>query len=374
MSQSGKLRALLRAVSLNALLGVCSLMLLALLLEFVVFRWVLIAPDKPTVEFVDGVVKYQPDQRGVYRIKNEIESRYAINRNGWNSGHPHYQVGKHPGKYRIAVIGDSYVEALQVDFNQSLAERLERKLGDERFEVYRFGISGAPLSHYLHVLRREVVRYAPDLVIVVLVHNDFHESYAFKPGVYTSSFLKLQIRDGTVVDEVPPQPYRPPWYSWIRDTATWRYLAYRQQLRFQALRDFILGKKTAAEHYQANIDASALEQQRANNRLATHYTFQGLKTVCQEHGARLLIVMDGDRHSIYENRQRGAKPLALNHIARTAAGYHGIPFLDLHGVFERDYATRQKRFNFVNDGHWNAYGHGVLADAIYAEIKAVFNL
>jgi hypothetical protein len=52
-------------------------------------------------------------------------------------------------------------------------------------EVLRFGMDGAP-SQYLHVLRREVRTFQPDVI-----HNDFDESYCFLKTRYASSFLKI---------------------------------------------------------------------------------------------------------------------------------------------------------------------------------------
>ena len=54
----------------------------------------------------------------MYRIKNAIRANYKINANGWNSGYDRYEPKKTKGKYRIAVVGDSYVEAFQVDYNK----------------------------------------------------------------------------------------------------------------------------------------------------------------------------------------------------------------------------------------------------------------
>jgi hypothetical protein len=56
-------------------------------------------------------------------------------------------------------------------------------------EVLRFGMDGAPLSQYLHLLRREVRAFKPDVVLVQLIHNDFDESYRFLETRYASSFL-----------------------------------------------------------------------------------------------------------------------------------------------------------------------------------------
>ncbi|MFQ5641937.1 MAG: hypothetical protein ACE5IR_28515, partial [bacterium] len=96
--------------------------------------------------------------------------------------------------------------------------------------------------------------------------------------------------------------------------------------------------------------------------------FRKLKQICDENSAELLIVMDGDRNSIYQKldssqlSKTGA--LRLNQIANSMAEKYQIAFLDLHQIFEKDYSINKKKFNFKNDGHWNAYAHKLVAEAI----------
>lgn len=82
----------------NFLLIVGSLLVAALLAEIVVFRFLLLPSDVPRNAFVDGIVKYAPSQQGVYRAKGEIEAPFAINEQGWNSGHAAYRQMKSPDR------------------------------------------------------------------------------------------------------------------------------------------------------------------------------------------------------------------------------------------------------------------------------------
>ena len=359
----------------NGALVLLSLLFSFLMAEFVVFRFILPASDYPSLDFSGGVVKYLPNQTGIYRIKNQIAARYRINAAGWNSAHPRYETGPAAGKFRIAVIGDSYVEALQVNFDESLAEQLENELGHERFEVYRFGISGAPLSQYLYILRNEIAAYQPDLVVVILIHNDFEESYcsAQQSVVFASSFLKLKIANHAVVAEMLPKPVPKRWLIALKEhSATWRYLALRQQMRFQILRNLILGQN-AEETYQANIAISSLSENRIDNALAANYIFGEMKQWADDRGIKLLLAMDGDRNAIYRNlAQNGLAEtgaLSLNSLAQQAAQQNDIPFIDLHPVFKDDFAQNHRAFNFEADGHWNVYGHRVAAHAIFQYVR-----
>lgn len=304
-----------KKIYLNILLCCFSIILFILFLEFIVFRYVLVATDMPALDFVNGIVKYMPNQEGVYRVKNEIAAQYRINENGWNSAYDRYELAKHPGKIRIAIIGDSYVEATEVDYDKSLAERLEGKLGNDTYEVYRFGISGAPLSQYLHMMRKEVVTYKPDLLILVVVHNDFDESYKYLEGTYGSNFMKFTIRNGKVQEKEPARLIKP-WYSFIRDSATWRYLVFREKLPYRYLKDMLLGNDL---EFQANIFTAAIDQAE-ENKIAAEYALSEIKKICDGINADMVIVMNGVMEVIYgkvpkeESRQNGA--LVLNDMAR----------------------------------------------------------
>ncbi len=55
-------------------------------------------------------------------------------------------------------------------------------------EVYRFAISGAPMSQYLYMMECEITAYQPDWIVVILIHNDFDESFgSFKAGTRRAS-------------------------------------------------------------------------------------------------------------------------------------------------------------------------------------------
>lgn len=78
------------------------------------------------------------------------------------------------GTYRIALLGDSQAEALQVPWGATFGEVLERRLaecpdlppGTERVEVLNFGVSGYGTAQALLTLRHQALAYDPDLVIL----------------------------------------------------------------------------------------------------------------------------------------------------------------------------------------------------------------
>jgi lysophospholipase L1-like esterase len=357
----------LRTLVINLGLSLASLLLFLAFCELVVFRFVWPGSDVPANDFVADCVRYQPYQTGVWRVRNEIAAPYRINGQGWNSGVGDYAIGRRPGVRRIAIVGDSFIEALQVPYDKSVGENLAADLAADGgpVEVYRFGISGAPMSQYLQMIEHEVVHYRPDWVVVLIVHNDFDESYKFKAGRYTSSFLKLRVEEGRVAGETPPAAWRPGAIEWLRQSATARFFLYRWQVRPQVLVNLFLPQAHA--EIAANTDIGAVLADRAGIEAVTDYLFGRIDAVAQAMGARLLLAMDGDRYSIYRGTDSPA--LALNRLAAETAARHHLPFLDLEPVFVADWRANHRRFDFDADSHWNEHGHAVAAAAIAQKLR-----
>lgn len=361
----------LRSLAADLGLSLVSLVLFLAFCELVVFRFVWLASDVPANAFVDGLVRYAPSQEGVWRVRNEIAAPYRINRQGWNSGIGDYDAARRPGVERIAIVGDSFIEALQVPYNRSVGEDLAADLrADGRnVEAYRFAISGAPLSQYLQMIEHAVAHYRPDWVVVLIVHNDFDESYKFTQGRYTSSFLKLEVKDGRVVGEIAPAPWHPGMIEWLRQSATARFFRYRWQVRPEILVDLLLPQAHAASSatVAANTDIGAVLADLPGVEAVSDYLFGRIDAVVHAMGARLLLAMDGDRDAIY--RGAASPALELNRIAAATAARHHIAFLDLEPVFRADWQARHRRFDFDADGHWNEHGHEVAAAAIAAALR-----
>jgi lysophospholipase L1-like esterase len=101
----------------------------------------------------------------------------AINRLGFRER----EIGsKQPGRYRIAVVGDSLTWGQGLDVSERFSDVLERSLGS-RYEVLNFGIPGDNLPEHLHVLERALA-VAPDFVLLQLYINDFETPDMKRPS------------------------------------------------------------------------------------------------------------------------------------------------------------------------------------------------
>jgi hypothetical protein len=363
--------AKLRQLAHNCLLSAVSLGLCLAMLELVVFRHILVPDDVLPNTSVNGVVRYAPGTHAAFRHPDGRTTCVTINRDGWNSTKPTYERARTPGVTRVAVIGDSYVHAAFVDtahgFPEVLESDLTRRLGPTK--VLRFGMDGAPLSQYLHVLRNEVRALRPDLVVVPLIHNDFDESWRFLKTRYASSFLKIEMdADGRAV-EIPPAAFDGGSADLLRQSAMFRYLYYETNayLRLRALvsRYYWGGEEEwSAAHIQSGVDIRKIADHDMNRRVA-RYVLTEMQRIAKEDGFKLAFVMDGVREAVYAGKPQEAYAVGqLNRLAAELTAELGLPFLDLYDTFRADYAAHGERLEFPYDWHWNVRGNRLVGEAV----------
>jgi len=236
-------------------------------------------------------------------------------------------------------------------------------------KVLRFGMDGAPLSQYLHVLRREVRAFKPDLVLVQLIHNDFDESYRFLKTRYASSFLKIGFDPAGRSFEIEPADFRPGMADRLRAFNTFRYLYYKTNAYLRFKRFVSRYWWGGEEEYAREFVSSALDVRKitdhVNNRRVARYVLSKVRALAQQDGFRLLLAMDGVRDAIYAGKAPDDYEVGkLNGLVGEVASELDIPFLDLHATFADHYARNQQRFEFAYDWHWNVLGNRLVGEAI----------
>jgi hypothetical protein len=127
---------------------------------------------------------------------------HKVNSLGFNDDE--HSVEKKPGIYRILVLGDSYVEALQVKRDSAFHKLIEAKLNENgrRAEVIAMGRSQGTIAE-LKILEEHGFRFKPDLVILgFLSFNDvsdnsplLRKSYMMLGKSFISTQIKLFLRE-----------------------------------------------------------------------------------------------------------------------------------------------------------------------------------
>ncbi|MCX7824576.1 MAG: SGNH/GDSL hydrolase family protein [Verrucomicrobiae bacterium] len=81
-----------------------------------------------------------------------------------------HQEPKPAGVIRVAILGDSFVEAIQVPLPKRAARLLEQRLnaakGANKYEVLNFGMSNFGVGQYLLAWEDQVRKFSPDYVLI----------------------------------------------------------------------------------------------------------------------------------------------------------------------------------------------------------------
>src|SRR6266436_5976742 len=133
-------------------------------------------PNFYTTDYYRGFA-LQPGVAGHYQREGESDVR--INSDGLRDRE--HTKAKPADSVRIALLGDSFSEAMHVPMEQTFWSLLERRLQEcnvfpgKRVEVINFGVSGYGTAQELMTLRQKVWDYSPD--IVILAFTTFNDIY-----------------------------------------------------------------------------------------------------------------------------------------------------------------------------------------------------
>ncbi len=108
--------------------------------------------------------------------------------NSWGMRDRERTLAKAPDEFRIAMIGDSAVEAVQVKPQEVVniqMERILREQGYKNIEVMGFGVEGIGTTQELLLYQEKVRQFHPDLVLLMFMDNDvFNNSSTLQPKIY----------------------------------------------------------------------------------------------------------------------------------------------------------------------------------------------
>src|SRR5262245_47349146 len=279
-----------------------------------------------------------------------------VNNDGWVNDQDYHSDDSSP---LVAVVGDSFVEAAMVPYVQTFHGLLANFFND-KLRVYSFGASGAPLSQYLILARYAVQQFKARALVINVVGNDFDEShinYKASPGFWSYApdpTGQLQLR----LVEYRPGLMR----SIVRHSALLRYLAINVGVAYLASRNLMIGEKLPP-HYAGFTLADPEPARVAASKLVVDTFLKdiqdlGLPAQC------IVFVMDGFRYAEVAKNEAGTFFDILRRYFREEAEARTYEVIDLDPIFFSRYRATSERFEYPNDGHWNAAGHAVAARAL----------
>lgn len=290
----------------------------------------------------------------------DIDVQWRINNMGWN-----YPIDYHhkDGQKLIAVIGDSFIEALLISVEKNYPFLLNQQMRPD-YKVYSFGKSGAPMSQYLHISRYVNKYFSPEILIINVVHNDFDESiYELYPDKH--HFLQISFDKEGNLFEVPPESYLRSSFEKYR---WWRGVLYKSALyRFLNRSIIAAGNRAFLRFYptdfEANIRVENIYDYAQEIYKATDYIIRTIKK--ENTDKRIIFVLDASRNAIYKGTLDESRVKPLHHLMKELCRKYEVELIDLTYYMQQDYEKNRIKFNSDTDGHWNEYGHEFVAGIIY---------
>lgn len=319
-----------------------------------------------------------------WQHSGEYFARVHFNQLGLRDPRDRYE--KPPGTFRILLLGDSFMEAVQVEQQQTTAAVLEARLRaarpDLNVEVINAGVAGWGTGIEGLYLDREGYRFEPDLVLVsFFIGNDLHDNY-YKLQL-AGDDLKQAVKpyfglgkDGVVVQRDPPPP--PP-------APTGLAPVLRSCCRLWNV--FETGVLNRFGDGQANTPLWAVAPMEAHTRAMydpepsgewkegweiTRQLFGRIKARTDAMGVPLAVFVIPDSPQLSEDEwremvggrrlQRGLLEIDApnRQLASIAQGYN-LPILDLLPTLTQESGGDPRRFYFTTDQHWNRDAHALAA-------------
>lgn len=300
-------------------------------------------------------------------------------------------LDKPPGTVRVAVLGDSFTEAMQVSLEDTFPALLEQRLNacdafpGRAAEVLNFGVSNYGTAQQLLLLRDEVWRWSPDVVLLAFFQgNDVrNNSRALDRGTNRPFFVlddrRLELDDSFLDED-----------GFRRSVYLAELLAPLQQLRLYQLarkaRAALRKQESSGENRQIlsepGLDDAVLRPPPdARWEAAWTVTERLVRRMSEEtraRGARFVLAtlsMGATVHPDREARERYAAALGVPDLfyperrllgLGKRAGFDAIalaPEMQRHAEATGSYlhGFHNSRMGF---GHWNAEGHRLAAELL----------
>lgn len=323
-------------------------------------------PIEP-VTIQDPIVHYKPHVEQVYSAGWNFgaQNTSRTNAQGYIANYDFLPPEKKP---LIAVVGDSYIEARMVPFEDTVQERL-RRLVDFKYRVYGVGVGGAPLSQYLAFAAMMRDQYKPGFLIVNIVENDFDESMPQYKNLPRFHYF-LPLKDGRLrpllIDQYIPSFFK----ELVSHSALVRYAYFHLRLSDTINKIMFRARDKTMAANEGEADTITPQQQRVKDSIRAVNAF--LDLLPQYSGlqrGQILLVLDAMRNDIYNGTQdsKEAKESYYGIMRETLIAFaHSkkIEIIDLQPAMIEAYAKNGKRFEFPEDYHWNSAGHGIAAQEI----------
>jgi hypothetical protein len=350
------------------------LLLLFVIVLFGIFFEIIIRIFFPITDAIytgDEAIGYKhiPNKKGINVIEEGI-TKIKFNSEGFRD--VNHDVENKDNSYRVVMLGDSFVDALQVDFSKTFYQLTQEEINQNNgnIEVFNFGISAfsTPQEYLTYTAYAE--KYNPNLVYLFFFTNDPSDGCG-----EDNSKPTYHIENGIIKQ----RPFTPNEHSSFEIFIS----NHLKSLVFLRAQYYLFKNKNGIN---ADLDDGILDMNKVFLKdydevteecwEISLYFLEELKKEVENSGAELKIIIIPHTASIYEvDKERLLKEdttfeeddfdfekpyLVLEEFLEEK----NIEYLNLMEVFKKS----DERVYLLKDGHFNKKGHEVVKDVLVEDI------
>jgi len=242
-----------------------------------------------------------------------------------------------PRKKRMLVLGDSFVWCYGVEINDCFVDRLEKRHPD--WDIINGGIAGTGTDQQYLYLRDKIVELKPDVVLLLVIQNDFQDNTKSQHNNYFKPYFTLE--HGQLVPQQQPVPlptFQQSLSRWVAGRS-YLYNIGHGVIFFagNALRVKLGVAPIGYDPYAGFMFGKSFPLMQSLLHAMVDVTEASGATFVMTHGQMLI------------NLQLAVKKVAdERHVS-----YHNL---------DRAFAGHlHKEYQISGDAHWNAFGHELVA-------------
>ncbi len=293
--------------------------------------------------------------------RNTVEGHtYRVSYNSHGYRAPERSLTAKPGRSRIVVLGDSFVDGSEVGDQEVLTWQLEERLPNT--DVINLGVYGYQTTQEYLTLDHVGLRFSPDIVVLVVVSNDLpgnvigFESFGPAPRfVLDGDSIRLEGLDHPST-RAAFRATNLPAPSWV----------HRRSLVYYVLNHYIY-HRLAANRIRRFRDRRLLETPPEEQRELFRRIIRGMQQLSGENDIPFIVVFAYLRDQLLENE---ASPLSgVIDLVRE----DGVHVIDLFEPLRAAEAATDSSLYYRYDVHWNARGHRVMAELLEPTLRSLLD-
>jgi hypothetical protein len=306
-------------------------------------------------------ISFVPGSVGRIVLPKNYNVRFVAN----NLGYHDFDRTVDKTRSRMIVIGDSFVEAVQIQdekdlFTSLIEKRIQQNAAHHgSWEVMSMGMSGQGTAQYSILYERYAKNFRPDIVVIVTVYNDFWNNLFVLPRYEISGEGEFTLLPGSESHISKPKQFL---LTILRQWDTYHAfrtlpLIYKQKQVIKKDPEAVRGARLAEGRFPDRRLGGIPENQ-------WHYyktLLLRMKCLVEGDGAKFLQVV------VDTARLNAPDPISAE-IMKICHGY-SMECLSLRPKFKEEFDRSGQTGRWEGDGHWNGLGHRLVAEALFSRLE-----